>query len=334
MKSLVYFICCLTLYSWPIQAAAPTGCTYSTDTGSRGLYTCDFTVMTLPATYSTFTSPIPQRLKIRNINGNLPVSSPTKTFNGFGSYATGSHDKDFTSYLELRCSSGNPSGQAVISLGTFSQMSYLEELYIKDCRLTNGLPEFVFSDLQNLHILVIEGGSIAATAADSMANFNISISSTLSESSGILNFTNVAITGGTFTTGFFYPLTTVNTIILENNGLTSLETSTFSQNTQLRRLIIRDNPITAIPNNLFSGLDALVYVELNGLSLTCSCDNVWFVKHFIDHNITLGEGAVCSLSTNGKKWRQPNNLSRRNILHVTKLKMKPYKALLSHNLLN
>lgn len=301
MNILVYFVGFLTLLTWQAQAAAPTGCTYSTDTGSRGLYTCDFAVMTLPATYSTFTSPIPQRLKIRNINGNLPVTSPTKSFNGFNSYSTASHDSDYTAYLELECSTGSPTGQAIISTGTFLQMSYLEELHIRNCRLTNGLPEYVFSDIQSLNILTIEGGSIAATSANSMANFNITVSSTLSKSRGVLNFTNVGVTGGTFTAGFFFHLTTIDTIILDNNGLTSLEASTFSQNTKLRRLILRNNPLTSIPKNLFSGLDALTYVELSGLSLSCSCENVWFIKHFLDNNITVGDGAVCSMSTNGKK---------------------------------
>lgn len=293
------FMLCLTFYSWRIKAAQPTGCSYSTETGSRGLYTCDFAVMSLPVTYSAFTNPIPQRIKIRNINGNFPVSSPTKSFNGFGSYSTASHDSDFTSYVQLECSTGNPGGQVIISSGTFWQMTYLEELHIKNCRLTNGLPEYVFADIKSLHILTIEGGSIAATSGNSMADFNITVSSALINSRGVLNFTNVALTGGAITSGFFYPLTTVDTIILDNNGLTTVDTSMFSQNTRLRQLFIRNNPITSIPNNMFSGLDALTFVELSGMSLTCSCENVWFIKHFNDNNITLGDGALCSMSTNG-----------------------------------
>ncbi|XP_062567006.1 uncharacterized protein LOC134229304 [Saccostrea cucullata] len=300
MRSLVFLACFVTLYYCLVDAAQPTGCSYSTETGSRGLYTCDFAVMTLPVTYSAFTNPIPQRLKIRNINGNLPVSSPTKSFNGFGSYSTGSHDSDFTSYLELECSTGSPSGQAIISMGTFSQMTYLEELHIRNCRLTNGLPEYIFADFKSLNILTIEGGSIDAMAADAMADFNITVSTSLTKSRGILNFTNVAIAGGSITSGFFYHLKTVDTIILDNNGLTTLETAMFSQNTRLQRLIIRNNPITSFPNNMFSGLDSLLYVELSGMSLTCSCENVWFIKHFVDHNITLGDGALCSMSTNAK----------------------------------
>lgn len=53
---------------------------------------------------------------------------------------------------------------------------------------------------------------------------------------------------------------------------------------------------------MFFGLDVLEYVELNDLSLMCFCDNVWFVKYFVDYNIIFGEGVVCFLSINGKKW--------------------------------
>jgi len=165
---------------------------------------------------------------------------------------------------------------------------------------TNGLPEYVFSLLSPLDTLTIEGGSISVTAGNSLGTFDISRAD-VSGPRGILNFTNVEITGGTLANGFLIPVTSVETIVMNNLGLTSLDLDTFSQNTRLKSLILRDNQFTSIPNNMFSNLGALSLLDLTGLQITCSCDSLWFVNYTNYNNITLRYSLTCTDSDNQAK---------------------------------
>ena len=231
-----------------------TGCTYDNTAGSIGVFSCDFTLVTFPLSYSEFNNPRAQRLRIFNVDGELKDSGP-KTFSGFTSMS--SLDPDYTAYLEIECSSGSTPGALILSTGTFTDMGYLQELYIRNCRWEAGITANLFSNLNSLHILTIEGGNIASTVGDSFTSFTIDKSSTLRRASAILNFTNVALTQNTFASGFFYPLTSVETIIISNVGMSSLDRSEFSQNTKLQNLVMSYNTYTSLPNNMFADLKML-----------------------------------------------------------------------------
>ncbi|KAK3104692.1 hypothetical protein FSP39_007932 [Pinctada imbricata] len=275
------------------------GCSYDGTAGAIGVFSCDFTLVTFPISYSEFNNPRAQRLRIYKIDGELKASGP-KTFSGFASMTT--LDPDYTAYLELECSTGATPGALILSSGTFVDMGHLQELYIKNCLLEAGLPSFVFINLNSLHILTMEGGKIEATYGDSLSSFSIDKTSTLNKPRAILNLTNIDIIGGTFASGFFYPLTEVETIILSNNGITSFDRSEFSQNTQVQTLVLRDNGFTTLPNNMFEGLNSLERVDVSGTGWDCSCDALWFVPVAVDANFTISDSLSCyDAASNGTK---------------------------------
>ncbi|XP_021342516.1 leucine-rich repeat and immunoglobulin-like domain-containing nogo receptor-interacting protein 2 isoform X2 [Mizuhopecten yessoensis] len=270
----------------------PSGCAYSSTTGIPGIFTCDFTTVTLPLTFNTFSSPYPQRLVINNVDGQLPASSPSASFSGFSSMSTANLDTNFPASLEIKCVSN---GNLLLFAGTFSGLSYMQELKITNCILSGGLPNNVFSDFGDLDSLIIDGGSINGLNADSLSGLNITKLS-IPNALGMFAMMNLALNTNTFPSGFFYPLSKVKAIILDNlstSSAMSLPTDTFTQNTNVETLSLSHSSLTSLENNVLSSLGALNYLNLTGVKWACTCDSLWILSTISTESINAIGGPVC-----------------------------------------
>lgn len=278
------------------QSTAPTGCTFDSS-DSVGIYTCDYTAVTLPLAYSGF-SPAPQRLVINKIEGTLGSGS---TFSGFSSFSSASLDKNYIASLDLQCSTS-----AVVSLtiaaGTFTDMNWVQKLTITNCRIAN-LPADVFADFGQLDTLIITGGKIDAMDAGAFGNIDIGKLDLIPQAAGLLEFSNLEMPATTLTTGIFTSLVNVSHIKLDNIGLTAVVTTDFSSNTGLHTLTISNNAITTIPSGFFTGLDGIGIVDFSGTSWDCSCTNLWFLTFADTNGIEIQGGANCGTpSTHASKF--------------------------------
>ncbi|XP_033764302.1 leucine-rich repeat transmembrane protein FLRT1-like isoform X2 [Pecten maximus] len=283
----------LSLCEYISGQSFPSGCSYSSATGTPGIFTCDFASVTLPLTFSTFSSPYPQRLVINNIDGQLPASSPSASFSGFSSMSTANLDTNYPASLEVKCTTN---GNLVLFAGTFSGLSYMQELKITNCIMSGGLPNNVFSDFGDLDSLIIDGGSISSLNADSLSGLNITKLS-IPNAMGMFAMTNLALSTNTFPSGFFYPLSKVKSIVLDNlatSSALSLPADTFTQNTMMETLSLSHNSLTSLPNNVLSTLGALNYLNLTGNNWECTCDNLWILTTISTKAIDVVGGIVCS----------------------------------------
>ena len=81
---------------------------------------------------------------------------------------------------------------------------------------------------------------------------------------------------------------------LQGAAVTSLTSDIFQYNTKLRYIDVSDNQFTSIPIGLFNGLDSLSDVHMYNIDWQCSCDNMWFVEHAVNNNITLFGEYMCA----------------------------------------
>ena len=74
-------------------AGDPTGCTYD---ASEILFSCNARSWSLPLVFSDFTSAQPQRLMLKDVDGEISSQAPNgPAFSGFCSINTGTFDPDY-----------------------------------------------------------------------------------------------------------------------------------------------------------------------------------------------------------------------------------------------
>ena len=76
--------------------------------------------------------------------------------------------------------------------------------------------------------------------------------------------------------------------------LTSISSSQFSSNTNLRFISLGYNQLTEIPSGLFEGLNSLGEVRLYDTTVTCACDTLWFMTHAQENYISLYGDILCN----------------------------------------
>ncbi|KAK3105186.1 hypothetical protein FSP39_019221 [Pinctada imbricata] len=289
----VFTLACISLLHVINAANFPSGCAYEDYSEAIGLYTCSFTNATFPLTYADFSSPIPQRLKVYDVNGTF-----TSPFSGFGAISIS--NTAYRAYLEISCAT---SGIIDLDSTSFSGMTHIQELRINNCIISD-LPAGVFANL-NLDFLEIEGGSITTTQSNSLQSLTISKLSNVPNPVGGISFKNVEFTGGNITAGFFDPLTSVLSITLDNCGIENLETSVFAQNTAVQSINLSRNRFTTL-QHIFGGLTSLTFVNISFISWDCTCTNLWFTQWLASNYITLVGSYLCNTPTGyqNSKWSQ------------------------------
>jgi hypothetical protein len=292
-KMVVALLLLLSIQMMVNGQTSPTGCTYVNNAGlGIGVYECDFNAITLPLAYSSFSSPKPQRLKIYNIHGHLPASSPTASFSGFSAFS-GSLDPDYAASLELRCATG---GTLLLYAGTFTGMSYLQRLSIYNCAIQSGFPSSGFLAIGTLDYFLVYGGSLTTLATDAFAGLYIQKLS-IPDAKGELAFVDVTMPSTTLPHGLFYSLTDIVSIRLDNIGLTAITSDVFSQNTLLEKISLTYNAFTEVPSTIFDGLTKLYSVDFMGTPWNCTCDNIWLVNYVNSSGIRLETGLTCTTPT-------------------------------------
>ena len=285
---LIFGLCLCTCW-----AAYPQGCTYDS---TELLFTCNARSWSLPMTYTDFSSngEVPQRILLREVDGELPNGTPTgPTFSGFGSIATGSFDPNYSPSLHIRCVSN---GQLIITQGTFTDMGYITEFTIEDCDILS-LPANVFTNLGNLNSFTIEGGSIDAMVGDSFTGMTVQKMTSEPNPLGRFTIKNSELRSGGFSFGALYSQASVAQLIIENAKMNTLQTDMFYALKQLTYLSISYNTMTAIPSDLFKGINSLTVVDMYGIAWDCSCTNKWFLNWFKTNNVTLNGDIVCATPT-------------------------------------
>ncbi|KAK3104872.1 hypothetical protein FSP39_012104 [Pinctada imbricata] len=283
----------LTLCLVSVKAAYPQGCTYDS---TELLFTCNARSWSLPMTYTDFSSngEVPQRILLREVDGELPNGVPTgPTFSGFSSIATGSFDPNYSPSLHIRCVSN---GQLIITQGTFADMGYVTEFKIEDCDILS-LPANVFTNLGNLNSFTIEGGSIDAMVGDSFTGMTVQKMTSESNPLGLFAIRNSRLQSGGFSFGALYSQASVSQLIVENANLNVLQTDMFYALKQLTYLSISYNSLTYLPEDLFKGINSLTRVDMYGISWACTCTNKWFISWLASNNITLNGDIVCGSPT-------------------------------------
>ncbi|XP_052097358.1 uncharacterized protein LOC127732366 [Mytilus californianus] len=273
-----------------VDGAAQSGCTYvDTDGSARGVYECDYPSVSLPLTYSSFSSPIPQRMKIYNVHGQLPASNPTSTFSGFS--GMGTLDPDYPASLEIRCSAG---GTLLLFAGTFTGMSYLQELSIINCVISSGFTSSAFSAIGSLNYFLVYGGSLATLANDAFTGLDIQKLSSVPDPKGELAMIGVTLPSTTLPQGLLYSQTNLVSVVLDNLGLTVVRADDFSQNTLLEKISLQYNAFTEISSTIFDGLDLLLSVNLMGTEWNCTCENIWIVNTANASGYEIETGYTCT----------------------------------------
>lgn len=284
--TVLLFVC----FFLKVDGAAQSGCTYVERNGdSIGVYECDYLSVTLPLAYSSFSSPIPQRMKIYNVHGHLPASSPTSTFSGFS--GMGTLDPDYPASLEIRCSS---KGQLLIFAGTFTGMSHLQELTISNCIIDSGLPSSAFSAIGNLNYFEIYGGSLATVAYDALTGLDIQKDMTLPDPRGEFVLNGVTLPATTLPLGLLYSQTNLVSVKLDNLGLTLLRADDLSQNTKLEKISLKYNTFEDLPTGFMSGLTKVTSLDLTGILWNCSCETVWLAIDANNSGLVLESGLTCA----------------------------------------
>ena len=86
----------------------------------------------------------------------------------------------------------------------------------------------------------------------------------------------------------------VLTLYFQGMDMTSLSSSVFSTNQNLRSISLGHNQLTEIPSGLFDGLSSLGEVRLYNTEVSCTCESLWFMAHAIDNYISLHGDVICN----------------------------------------
>ena len=86
--------------------------------------------------------------------------------------------------------------------------------------------------------------------------------------------------------GLFSPIKNLKTLYISRTSLRSLDYLIGANLTKLEFLQARKNQYSIISEEIIKSLPALVYVDLQGNSFTCDCDNAWFLQWMQINNQT------------------------------------------------
>ncbi|VDI66219.1 Hypothetical predicted protein [Mytilus galloprovincialis] len=266
------------------SSAHPTGCSYDGTLTSTGLYTCDLGSYTAPLAYSSFSSPLPQRLKITGVTGTF-----TSQLSGFSSFSTGSFDANYPASLELECLSSN---SLTLSSVSFTDMGYLQEVKFSFCNIVS-LTSGMLSPFGTLNSLRFEGGSIASYSNSFLTGLIVEPVTSTPEPKGELVIRDCTITPTSIPAGTFDVLTTVKSIRVENAGVTAVDSSLYNLAVAVDDVSLADNSITTLDSAVFSSLKGLSDINLDGIPYDCTCSSLVFLQS-LSQNSIRSAGPICN----------------------------------------
>lgn len=249
-------------------------------------------------------------LKQLRLNGNKLISIKHREFEGLQSLQNLSlHENQImklnngafiglTNLTDIQLQS-NAITEKDIQKGVFNEMISLRRLDLRDNHIhykdSSALPNPPFSKLSHLEILSIPGQHhrgkskwLPQNLLEGLANLlvfdtrNIQI---LSLHKDMFNYTpqlqQLDISSNDLmdvSPDLFSPIQNLKSLYISRTSLQSLDFLLDANLTKLEFLQARKNEFSVIHEDLVESLPALVYVDLQGNSFTCDCDNAWFLK--------------------------------------------------------
>ncbi|KAJ3583030.1 hypothetical protein NHX12_034540 [Muraenolepis orangiensis] len=101
-----------------------------------------------------------------------------------------------------------------------------------------------------------------------------------------------------------------STLLLSNTNLRSLDFLLHANLTELEFLQVRQDAFSVISEPVMQSLPALVYLDMQGNSFTCDCDNAWFLQWVITNKQTQVSDAY------NFECNFPPNLKGRKLLEL------------------
>ncbi|CAG2230450.1 unnamed protein product [Mytilus edulis] len=284
----LHFRVLFVIYVLSSASGDPTGCTYD---ASTILFTCNARSWSLPLVFSDFTTAQPQRLMLKDVDGEISASAPNgPAFSGFSSINTATFDPDYAPALYIMCYFG---GQLILDKDAFADFSYVEEVEILNCDILS-IPVEAFSYFGDVNLFHIQGGSISNMVADSFKNLNVNRMTTVPNPKGEFAIINSELTSGALAFGALFNMPNIERVLIENAHLSTVTSDMFYALSKLNYASLNYNTFTTIPNNMFANVFGLASVDMYGISWDCSCDNLWFLDYLSENNITMNGDIVCS----------------------------------------
>lgn len=284
----LHFRVLFVIYVLSSATGDPTGCTYD---ASTILFTCNARSWSLPLVFSDFTTAQPQRLMLKDVDGEISASAPNgPAFSGFSSINTATFDPDYAPALYIMCYFG---GQLILDKDAFADFSYVEEVEILNCDILS-IPVEAFSYFGDVNLFHIQGGSISNMVADSFKNLNVNRMTTVPNPKGEFAIINSELTSGALAFGALFNMPNIERVLIENAHLSTVTSDMFYALSKLNYASLNYNTFTTIPNNMFANVFGLASVDMYGISWDCSCDNLWFLDYLSENNITMNGDIVCS----------------------------------------
>jgi len=80
----------------------------------------------------------------------------------------------------------------------------------------------------------------------------------------------------------------------QNTNIGTLDAALFAVKPPLHFLDISHNPITTVPEAVFTSPTSLGVIRMYGTDLECSCASLWFMGHVLENYLTLEGDIVCT----------------------------------------
>uniref|UniRef100_A0A4W6BK81 Toll-like receptor 22 n=1 Tax=Lates calcarifer TaxID=8187 RepID=A0A4W6BK81_LATCA len=179
--------------------------------------------------------------------------------------------------LDLRDNCIKYNSSSALPYAPFSQLFRLETLAIplQHCKGKSHLPRNFLQGLTNLLVFNARNIQLLSLHKD-MFNYTPQLQ-TLDISSNELMDLSPEL---------FSPIQNLQSLYVSRTSLRSLNYLTDANLTKLQFLQARKNQYSVISEEIIQSLPALVYVDLQGNSFTCGCDNAWLLKWIVNNNQT------------------------------------------------
>ncbi|XP_071340767.1 toll-like receptor 13 isoform X3 [Trachinotus anak] len=179
--------------------------------------------------------------------------------------------------LDLRENQIKYKNDSPLSHAPFSQLSHLETLAIpsQHRRLKSSLPCNFLQGLTNLQDFDIGSAQLLSLHKDmfiytpQLQNLDISSNELMDLSPDL-----------------FSPIPNLKSLYISRTILRSLDFLINANLTKLEFLQARKNQYSVISEEIIKAVPSLVYMDLQGNSFTCDCDNAWFLQWIQNNNQT------------------------------------------------
>ncbi|CAL8295104.1 unnamed protein product [Lota lota] len=183
----------------------------------------------------------------------------------------------------------------------FAELSQLETLLIsaQHRRLKSALPQNFLQGLTNLSVLNIRGNELTSLHPHTF-NYTPNLNVLYLSANDFRDLPD----------NLFSPIKKLKGLYISRTNLRSLDFLLHANLTELTFLQVRKNAFSVIREPAMLSLPALVYLDMQGNSFTCNCDNAWFLQWVITNKQTQVSDAY------NFECNYPPNLKGRKLLDI------------------